>query len=114
MKRANILSVVDSFLVCWEWRFGMKSIGFMVFGVVLMGFAAMRFWSPITGAILEIDMPAVDLALPGVEHLVGEIVNWAEFVAYGSNGLLAGFGLYFALKGVYLRGSSKLKIRDVT
>jgi len=86
---------------------GMKSTAFLVAGVLLIGLAALWFFSPVSDLMMPAPAPDGEFATRSVGGGAKSILNWAEFLFDGLNAAFGAVGLYFTFKGWRLRRADK-------
>jgi len=91
----------------------MKGTGFILFGLLLIGLAALWFLTPVPEMLMPKTVMAPEDA-PGGEYstrspngTVKSLFGWAEIVVDGLNAAFGAIGLYFTIKGLRLRGTEK-------
>ena len=85
----------------------MKSTAFIGLGVMLIGFAALWFLTPVSEVMMPAPGPDAEYSTRGVGGGAKSLLNWADIILDGLNAAFGAIGLYFAVKGWRLRGADK-------
>ena len=95
----------------------MKAYGFLIFGVLLIGLAALWFLTPISQMVMpeavQSPSPDAEFSTRSPGGTVKSVLNWAEIIVDGLNVGFGAVGLYFTIKGWRLRAANK-EVNDQT